>query len=64
MTDSAQLAAARGWIDAARRLVVLTGAGMSTESGISDFRGPQGVWTQEPCSREESTIGFTTSPTP
>ena len=47
----------RGWIDAARRIVVLTGAGISTDSGIPDFRGPKGLWTQNPEAEKMATIG-------
>ena len=34
------------WLATARRVVVFTGAGISTESGIPDFRSPQGIWAQ------------------
>jgi NAD-dependent deacetylase len=46
----------RRWIDAAERVVVLTGAGISTDSGIPDFRGPQGLWTRNPAAEKQSTI--------
>jgi NAD-dependent deacetylase len=46
------------WIDSAKRVVVLTGAGISTDSGIPDFRGPQGVWTKNPAAEKISDIRF------
>jgi NAD-dependent deacetylase len=50
--------AARSWIDAAERVVVLTGAGISTDSGIPDFRGPQGLWTRNPLAEKMSNIHY------
>jgi NAD-dependent deacetylase len=38
--------ALRALIDAASRIVVFTGAGISTESGVPDFRSPGGVWSR------------------
>jgi NAD-dependent deacetylase len=40
----------------ARRVLVLTGAGISTDSGIPDFRGPSGVWTKDPAAEKASHI--------
>ena len=56
MTEPDAIADARRRIDAAARVVVLTGAGISTESGIPDFRGPRGVWTRNPAAEKQSTI--------
>lgn len=45
MTDEAVKLAAR-WIRESRKIVVFTGAGISTESGIPDFRSPGGIWSK------------------
>jgi NAD-dependent deacetylase len=53
MTD---LDRAADLIASAGEVTVLTGAGISTESGIPDFRGPQGVWTKNPAAQAMFTI--------
>jgi NAD-dependent deacetylase len=56
MATSEAIEEARRCVDGADRVVVLTGAGISTESGIPDFRGPKGVWTKNPAAEKQSTI--------
>jgi NAD-dependent deacetylase len=46
------------WVSEAQRVVALTGAGISTDSGIPDFRGPQGVWTRNPHAEKMSNIHY------
>jgi NAD-dependent deacetylase len=50
------VAAARELLAEAERVVVLTGAGISTDSRIPDFRGPNGVWTKNPAAEKASNI--------
>ena len=58
MTDKAVIKEVRDWIAAAKRVVALTGAGISTDSGIPDFRGPNGVWTRDPEAEKLSDIRY------
>lgn len=52
----AAIDAARRLVGASSRIVVLTGAGISTDSGIPDFRGPNGLWTRTPDAEKLSSI--------
>lgn len=54
--DPEDLARARAVLDGAASVAVLTGAGISTDSGIPDYRGPNGVWTRDPEAEKRSTI--------
>lgn len=54
--EGAELGRARELLEGASRVVVLTGAGISTDSGIPDFRGPDGIWTRDPEAEKLSNI--------
>ncbi len=54
--QSEDLDLARRLISDAASVAVLTGAGISTDSGIPDFRGPDGVWTRDPAAERRSNI--------
>src|SRR3712207_3151543 len=47
-----------GWLTGARRITVLSGAGVSTDSGIPDYRGPNGVWTRDPDAEKLVTLSY------
>lgn len=58
MDDDERTRTAAQWVAEAARVVVLTGAGISTDSGIPDFRGPNGVWTRNPAAEKASDISY------
>ncbi|QXT62831.1 SIR2 family NAD-dependent protein deacylase [Tessaracoccus palaemonis] len=45
-------------LDDAERIVILSGAGLSTAAGIPDFRGPEGLWTRDPYAELVSTLSW------
>ncbi len=52
----ADIERARALLARSSRIVVLTGAGISTDSGIPDYRGPNGVWTKNPEAEKMATL--------
>ncbi|NOY93221.1 MAG: NAD-dependent deacylase [Deltaproteobacteria bacterium] len=57
--DTGELAS---WLEAARHAIALTGAGVSTESGIPDFRGDDGLWADADPMQVASIDGFREDP--
>lgn len=55
MTDPSTV---KEWIERSGRTVALVGAGISTDSGIPDFRGPKGLWTLNPKAERMSDISY------
>jgi NAD-dependent deacetylase len=58
ITDTSAVERARALVGIGRRVTVLTGAGISTDSGIPDFRGPNGLWTKNPKAEQTSNITY------
>lgn len=56
MAQQAAVEAAATLVDQAERILILTGAGISTDSRIPDFRGPQGIWTKNPEAEKQATL--------
>lgn len=58
LPDDESLSEVAQWLREANKVVVFTGAGISTDSGIPDFRGPNGLWTQNPLAEKTSTLSY------
>jgi NAD-dependent deacetylase len=56
VTDASDVTDVTALLANARRVLVLTGAGISTESGIPDFRGPNGLWSKDPEAEKLSSL--------
>ena len=52
----------RQWLESSSRVVILTGAGMSAESGVPTFRGPDGLWRQHRPEELASPAAFAKDP--